>query len=137
MKKAVIRNLIVILALVVFAIFFDFIYMHYIIKYRIEAFIALIIFALVCGISLALMDLSNKLINAALAILYLLFSILASAFRIFAYGPTMYLFVLMFGYLLVSALRGGDYGKNESVSGLKTKAEAAQERKADKEETKT
>ena len=83
MKKAVIRNLIVILALVVFAIFSDFIYMHYIIKYRIEAFIALIIFALVCGISLALMDLSNKLINAALAILYLLFSILASAFRIF------------------------------------------------------
>lgn len=77
---------------------------HYAILLSPLQYVGVIVYALLCGASLILMDLSNKHINTVFAALYLVVCIVDLQFSIFfVYGPTVYLYVLMFGALLTSA----------------------------------
>lgn len=109
MKKVFVRNLIIVLTLMVLSLPYNFFVRHYAIEYNPFQFVAVIIYALLCGASLVLMDLSNRRINIIFAALYLLVSIVDLQFSVlFAYGPTDYFYVLMFGTLLVSAFKKND-----------------------------
>lgn len=95
MKKVFVRNLIIVLTLMVLSLPYNFFVRHYAIEYNPFQFVAVIIYALLCGASLVLMDLSNRRINIIFAALYLLVSIVDLQFSIlFAYGPTDYFYVL-------------------------------------------
>jgi hypothetical protein len=88
---------------------------HYAILLSLFQYVGVILYALLCGASLILMDLSNKRINAFFAAFYFVVCIVDFQFSIFfVYGPTIYLYVLMVGALLTSAF-------NEKLTNRKEK----------------
>lgn len=102
MKKIWIRNLIIVLSLIVLSVPYNYFFKYYTSKYLIIQYVPIIVFALLCGASLMLMDLSNRRINTVFAIFYLVFIVVVN-FGVFPlYGPAMYFYIVMFGALLTS-----------------------------------
>lgn len=106
MKKILLRNTIIVVSLILLSIPCNYFVRHYAMFFSPLQFIPTLSYALLCGASLILMDLSNRRINIIFAAFYLVFSIVnIQIFSIFAYGPTVYWFVLMFGALLASLFK--------------------------------
>lgn len=85
---------------------FNLFYTHYAALLSLLQFVGIITYALLCGASLILMDLSNRRINAVFAALYLLIIVVELMHPIFfAYRATVYWWILMFGALLTSIFK--------------------------------
>lgn len=106
MKKIFIQNLIITLSLIALSFPCNLVINHYAILMRPAQFIPIIIYALLCGAAIILMDLSDRRINAVFAGIYLIFSMVnIQIHSFFVHGPTVYWFILMFGALLTSILK--------------------------------
>ena len=121
MNKIFIRNLLIMISLIALSFPCNMIVRHYAVFFSPAQFIPIIIYALLCGVSLVLMDLSNKRINAVFAGIYLVFIIINIQFFSFlAYGPAVYWFILMFGALLASLFRKEtDYERRKDCEDFK------------------
>lgn len=105
MKKIVRRNLILILIQIILVIPYNYLYDYYSLRLNTFSYIAVILHAFLCGSSFMLMNLTNKGINTVLAAYYLIFTLFNIHYSIFSYGPTVFLFFLIFGALLTSILK--------------------------------
>lgn len=106
MKKIFLRNLIIVLSLIGLSVPYNYCVNYYAMRISTLQYVPVIIFSLLCGASLVLMDLSNKKITAVFATFYFVFILVDLQFGVFfLYGPTVYFYVLMFGALLTSILR--------------------------------
>ncbi len=106
MKKTLLRNSIIVGTLLILSIPCNYFVSYYGLRLSILQYVPVIIFALLCGASLILMDLSNRRINAVFAVFYLIISLEELHWgTLFLYGPTAYFYVLMFGTLLTSIFR--------------------------------
>lgn len=107
MKQIAVRNAIIVLIQIGFIIPYNYFFGYFAAQLKTTSYVAVILYALMLGASLRLMDLSNKKINIGLTAFYLIFSIINIQFSFFTYGPTVYLFILMTGALFASVLRSG------------------------------
>lgn len=105
MKKIILKNAIIIIILIILSIPYNYIFKYFSIRLSTLSYVAVIIYALLYGVSLMLMDLSNKKINIILTLFYLIFSVINIQHSFFIYGPTVYLQILMVGALLVSIFK--------------------------------
>lgn len=102
-NKIFIRNLIIVISIIVLSFPYNAFVRYYAALLSPLQYVGVILYALLCGASLILMDLSNKRINAVFATFFLVICIVELQFSVlFAYGPTAYLYVLMVGALLTS-----------------------------------
>ena len=106
MKAVIIKNSLIVGALLLLIIPYNFIYQHYNNLLMIQSFIVGMVYALLCGAALILMDLSNRLVNMAFALFFLLFCLVNIYFyTFFADGNALVLYYLMFGALLTATLK--------------------------------
>lgn len=107
MKKIWTRNSIVILCLVVLSIVFNLVYRHLnsLFALSLIPYIPIIIYALLCGASLMLLDLSNRKVNIVLSVLCLAVVIAIIQFPIFTNGAILYLYLPMLGALVASTFK--------------------------------
>jgi hypothetical protein len=106
MKNIIIKNSIVFLSLLVLLIPLNLFIRYYSILLSPISYLGTVIYSLLCGASLIFMDLSNKRINAVFSGLFLLCIIISLRFyNLFAYGPTVLIYILMFGTLLTSVFK--------------------------------
>lgn len=109
MKRTIIKNLIIVLMLIILTIPYNYFVNYFAAQLSIYQYVAVIIYALLCGSSLILMDLSNKRINIGFALFFLIYSAVNIEYQsFFVYGPTIFLYILMVGALFTSAIKSGD-----------------------------
>lgn len=106
MKKTLLKNAFIVLLLIILIIPYNYIFEYYAVRLSTFSYVVVIIYALLCGISLMLMDLSNKRVNIIIFLFYLIFSIINIQHSFFAYGATVFSQVLMVGALFVSIFKG-------------------------------
>lgn len=88
-----------------FIIPFNFCFSYYALKLSTAAYIFVIIYSIICGVCLCLMDFSNKIVNLVFSVIYLVFNIIILQNAFFDFGATAYLFVLIFGYLITVTIK--------------------------------
>ncbi len=106
MKKILLKNALIVLLLIILIIPYNYIFKYYAVHLSTFSYVAVLIYALLCGTSLMLMDLSNKKVNIVIFLFYLIFSIINVQHSFFTYGATVFLQVLMVGALFVSIFKG-------------------------------
>ena len=107
MKKIIIRNSIVVLSLVVLSVVYNLVFRYLANQFNLSliSYIPIIIYALLCGASLMLLDLSNRRMNIGLSVLCLAVVIAIIQFPIFANGTILYVYLPMLGALVGSIFR--------------------------------
>ena len=105
MKKKILKNALIILLLIILIIPYNYVYKYYAVRFSTFSYVAVIIYAFLCGTSLMLMDLSNRRVNIVITLFYLIFSIINIQHSFFTYGPTVFLQVLMVGALFISIFK--------------------------------
>lgn len=105
MKRIFLKNMIIVLILIILVIPYNYFFKYFAAQLNTFAYAMVIIYALICGVALVLMDLTNKKVNMFFAVFYLIYSVIEIQYSFFVYGPTVYLLILIVGTLFASTLR--------------------------------
>lgn len=105
MKKIIAHNIILIFIQLICIIPYNYFFGHFSSQLSQAAYIGVIAYALVCGITLALMDLSSRRVNMGLAGYYLIFGVINVQYSLFQYGSTVFMIFLMLGVTMTAALK--------------------------------
>jgi hypothetical protein len=109
MSKILIKNAIIVLLQLILIVPYNYCYNYYASKLITFAYVAVILYAMICGLLFMFMNFSNKKINVVFAIYYLLFVLLNIQYPLYSYGPTVFLFVLILGELLSTIIKRKPY----------------------------
>lgn len=106
MKRIFLKNMIIVLILIILVIPYNYFYKYLASQLSTYAYAMVIIYSLIFGVALVLMDLTNKKVNMFFAVFYLIYSLIEIQYSFFAYGPSVYLLVLIVGTLFTSVIKG-------------------------------
>jgi hypothetical protein len=105
MKKIILKNTIIVSVLVILIIPYNLLFQYLPSSPLIIKYMPVIVYAVLCGVSLFLMDLTNKRVNIIFTIFYFIFGILNIQYSLYSYGPTVFLLFLMFGAMLTLVIK--------------------------------
>lgn len=108
MRKAFIKNLIIVLCLMLLLYLCRFVWAYSAENFGIYGYISMCIIAILFGVSLAMMDFAYRINNVIFACFFLTISLISQFTNIWNYSPVIYLTLCMFGYLLFVSLKRGD-----------------------------